>query len=213
MKIRYWLFLLATLGLVIFIGCKKDDYDPSITISDIDGNVYHTVKIGTQIWMVENLKTTKFDDGTVIPLVEDSASWYALLTPGYSWYNNDEANYKETYGALYNFYTVNIGKQLCPKGWHAASYSDWLILIDYLGGMEVAGAKLKEAGFKALLGGSRSMASFRGDFYGAESFGTWWTSANTIYNPQCWQIFKTSIHAHPGNCELSDGFSVRCVKN
>ena len=107
-------------------------------VVDIDGNVYHTVTIGTQVWMVENLKTTKYNDGTAIPLVTDNTAWGALTTPGYCWYNNDSATYKNTYGALYNWYAVNTGK-LAPTGWHVPTDSEWTVLTTYLGGQSVAG--------------------------------------------------------------------------
>jgi len=87
------------------------------TVTDADGNIYNTVTIGTQTWMVENLKVTKYNDGTAIPLVTDNTAWSNLTTPGYCWYNNDAATNKNTYGGLYNFYTVNTGK-LAPTGWH-----------------------------------------------------------------------------------------------
>ena len=102
-------------------------------VVDIDGNVYHTVTIGTQVWMVENLKTTRYNDGTAIPLVTDGTAWAALTTPGYCWYNNDSATYKNTYGALYNWYAVNTGK-LAPTGWHVPTDSEWTVLTTYLGG-------------------------------------------------------------------------------
>src|SRR5665647_1584626 len=89
------------------------------TVKDIDGNVYHTVKIGTQVWMVENLKTTKYNDGTSIPNIIDGTTWSNLTTPGFCFYNNDAAN-KNIYGALYNWYTVNTGK-LAPTGWHVST--------------------------------------------------------------------------------------------
>ena len=85
------------------------------TVKDIDGNVYKTVTIGKQVWMAENLKTTKYNDGTSISLVTDSTAWKALITPAYSWYNNDIAN-KEIYGALYNWFAVKTNK-LCPAIW------------------------------------------------------------------------------------------------
>ena len=84
-------------------------------LSDADGNVYTTVTIGAQTWMVQNLKTTTYNDGTSIPLVTDSIAWFNLYTPGCCWYNNDVAN-KATYGALYNWYTVNTGKLAPPAG-------------------------------------------------------------------------------------------------
>ncbi len=86
------------------------------TVTDIDGNVYNEVTIGTQVWMVENLKTTQYNDGTAIPLVADNTAWSILTTGGYCWAYNDEATFKNTYGALYNWYTINT--KLCPTGWH-----------------------------------------------------------------------------------------------
>lgn len=115
------------------------------TVDDIDGNVYNTVKIGTQTWMTKNLKTTKFNDGTVIPLVKDGAGWAALSTPGFCWYNNDADSYKNTYGALYNGYAVSTAR-LCPTDWHVPGDAEWTTLTSYLGGENIAGGKLKDAG-------------------------------------------------------------------
>jgi uncharacterized protein (TIGR02145 family) len=101
-----------------------------VEAKDTDGNNYSTVTIGTQTWMLENLKTTKYNDGTAIPNVTDNSAWFNLVTPGYCWYNNDAA-YKNPYGALYNWYTVNTGK-LAPKGWRVPSQEDWTLLRNYL---------------------------------------------------------------------------------
>lgn len=102
------------------------------TVTDADGNVYRTVKIGNQEWMAENLRTTKYNDGTSIPLVTDSAAWVNLTTAGYCFYNNcvnPDTNKK--WGALYNWYTINTGK-LAPSGWHVPSDSEWNFLQNYL---------------------------------------------------------------------------------
>ncbi len=107
-------------------------YLASETTSDVDGNTYKTVQIGDQIWMAENLKTTKFNNGDPIPNVEKDYEWSILGTPGYCWFNNEENKYKDTYGALYNWYAVNTGK-LCPTGWHVSSEIDWKELELYLG--------------------------------------------------------------------------------
>ncbi|HEY5123116.1 MAG TPA: fibrobacter succinogenes major paralogous domain-containing protein [Ignavibacteria bacterium] len=115
------------------------------TVKDIDGNIYKTVAIGKQIWMAENLKTTKYNDGRVVPLVTDDKAWKALTTPAYCWYNNDAKNNKDKYGALYNWYTVKTNK-LCPTGWHVPTDAEWTALTTYLGGESVAGVKLKETG-------------------------------------------------------------------
>jgi uncharacterized protein (TIGR02145 family) len=104
--------------------------DPATT-TDLDGNTYNLIRIGTQLWMKENLQTTKYNDGTSIPLVTDNTAWVNLTTPGYCWYNNDAGTYKTTYGALYNWYSVNTGK-LCPSGWHVPSDSEWTAFTNYL---------------------------------------------------------------------------------
>jgi uncharacterized protein (TIGR02145 family) len=191
-----------------------------IACTDGDNNNYSTVEIGTQVWMAENLKTTKFNDGTDIPLVTDNAAWNALSTPGFCWYNNDEASNKDTYGALYNFFTVNIGK-LCPDGWHVPSDEEGTVLKTYLGGEDVAGDKLKasgiswlgtgtnESGFTALSGGGRN-SSF--GFFDIGLAGGWWTSS---------EFSSTSayyMYMQCGNSALFsfqsfeiDGHSIRCI--
>lgn len=116
--------------LLLATGCKKESEDPSV-IKDGDGNVYTSVKIGTQTWLVENLKTTRYNDGTSIPLVTDNTAWSNLSAPGYCWYGNDEATNKDVYGALYNWYGVETGK-LCPKGWHIPDDSEWTQMEVYL---------------------------------------------------------------------------------
>lgn len=100
-------------------------------LKDIDGNVYSKVKIGQQTWMAENLKTTKLNDGTAIPLLDVDSNWYSTSLPAYCWFNNDKISYSNTFGALYNWYTVNTGK-LCPLGWHVPTDNDWSILEIYL---------------------------------------------------------------------------------
>ena len=102
-----------------------------IECTDGENNNYPVVAIGTQIWMAENLKTTKYNTGADIPLVTDDIQWSNLTTPGYCWYNNDATTYKNLYGAMYNWYTVNMGN-LCPDGWHVPYDSEWTILENYL---------------------------------------------------------------------------------
>ncbi len=164
-------------------------------VTDVEGNSYNTIVIGTQTWMAENLKTTKYNDGTSIPLVTSSTTWGTLSTPAYCWFNNDEATNKVTYGALYNWYTVNTGK-LCPSGWHIPNNTEWTTLTDYLGGQSIAGGKLKEAGtvhwttpntgatdevhFTGLPAGARGGA---GEFNILGSYGYWWTSVAHSVDP------------------------------
>lgn len=103
---------------------------------DADGNEYETVIIGEQVWFAENLKTTKYNDGSSISNVTSDSEWYNLTSPAYCWYDNDEATYKEQYGALYNWYTVdtssNVNRNICPEGWHVPSDDEWTQLKEYL---------------------------------------------------------------------------------
>jgi uncharacterized protein (TIGR02145 family) len=128
------------------------------SVTDIDGNVYKTVTINTQEWMAENLKTTRFNDGTPIHYAAEDEEWAGCVyydydgspvvcdsTPAYCWYNNDEFTYKQTYGALYSWFAADNGK-LCPTGWHVPSDAEWLTLRDYLGGDMVVSGILKSTG-------------------------------------------------------------------
>ena len=197
------------------------------TVTDVDGNVYHFITIGTQIWMVENLKTTKYNDGTPIGILTNNKTWSTLsITPAYCWYNNDSTTNKNTYGALYNWYAVNTGK-LAPAGWHIPTDAEWTILTTYLGGESVAGGKLKEigtvhwsspndgatneTGFTALPGGYRSYSD--GNFYSIRGSGYWWSSSrpsatNTWYR----NIGNTSTVYRAAGYE-QNGYAVRCVMN
>ena len=114
------LLTLLLAGCLLF-GCKDDELIivEGNGVSDIEGNSYKTIIVGDQEWMAENLKTTKYNDGTSIPLVNALTPWFDLSTPAYCWYNNDIGN-KTTYGALYNWYAVNSSK-LSPAGWHVPS--------------------------------------------------------------------------------------------
>jgi len=114
-------------------------------VSDIDGNVYNIVTIGTQVWMAENLRTSKYNNGTGIPEVKDGTEWAALSTGAFCWYNNDSAGNNLPYGKLYNWYALEAGN-LCPSGWSLPDNDDWNALFTILGGTGTAGNQLKEAG-------------------------------------------------------------------
>jgi uncharacterized protein (TIGR02145 family) len=118
------------------------------TITDQEGNTYKTIQIGDQVWMAENLRTTKYNDGTSIPLVTDIESITTMTTPAYMQVNNKvDKDSILLYGRLYNFHAVNTGK-LAPVGWHVATYADWNKLMTFAGGENTAGGKMKETGNK-----------------------------------------------------------------
>lgn len=181
-------------------------------VKDIDGNTYNTVAIGQQVWMMENIKTTRYNDSSSIPLVTDNRLWVSLTTPGYCWYNNDEATYKKKYGALYNWFTVDT-KKLCPVGWHVPTYNEWETLLTYVGGNDVAFLRLKEAGFYPVLSGGRLVHSgSEGGYFGAiEDRGGWWSSDGYI---QQIKVDYAGINIQESNWIIKKwGFSVRCVKD
>ncbi len=199
------------------------------TIADYDGNYYKIVKIGYQYWMAENLKTTKFNDGTDIPLVTDNTAWSNLTTPGYCWYYNDSATNETPFGALYNWCTIEYNKNLCPTGWHVPTNTDWITLIDYLGGESIAGGKLKETGtthwnspntgatneigFTGLPGGRRE---WHGAFGAKGLTGSYWSSSEHSSDIGGWFLLLNSnredIKKYFYN-SLNGGFSVRCIKD
>ena len=129
-KFLFYGFVLIGATLIVFGSCEKDDDDTN-PVNDIDGNVYKTVKIGTQEWFAENLRTTKYNNGTAIPNITNGVEWSGLSIGAYVWYENSEATYKNAYGALYNWYAVNTGN-LCPTGWHLPTDAEWLTLEIYL---------------------------------------------------------------------------------
>jgi OmpA-OmpF porin, OOP family len=210
-------------------------------ITDTEGNKYRTVTIGTQTWMAENLKSTRFSDGTPIPLVSDSARWGTLQTPAFCWLLNNETKYKNTYGALYNFYAVKT-YNLCPTGWHVPSNADWSLLATFLEDNGNAGGKLKEqgtdhwntpntaatnaTGFTALPGSGRDNSGEFGSMFidVAGKEGAWWTtSADTIHqtpptndpiiNGVTRGLKFDSEGLWEGSYPFEFGLSVRCVKD
>ncbi len=133
-KIAYLHTLILVVILLSFCACDKvsdTNSANSTTITDVDGNVYHSVTIGTQVWMVENLKVTKFRNGETIPNVVDNTVWKNLTNAACCDFDNNAANSLK-YGKLYNWYAVNDSRKLAPTGWHVPSESEQTILTDYL---------------------------------------------------------------------------------
>jgi len=206
-------------------------FNPNLTygsLTDVEGNVYKTIQIGTQVWMAENLRTTKYKDGVTIPLVTDFTAWTKLTTPAYCWYNNDPVNNKNTYGALYNWYTVNTGK-LCPTGWHVPSDAEWTVLSSYLGGGEtIAGGKMKEigtkhwldpnngatneSGFSAIAAGSRSYNNFS-----SQKFSAIWWAKEELLSSNYMGFIQFITHSETRSTRSAQekyyGNTVRCLKD
>jgi len=197
------------------------------TVIDIDGNVYHTVTIGTQVWMVENLKTTKYRNGDPIPNVTDGTAWHNNIAgAAYCNYNND-INSSTTYGRLYNGFAVADSHNIAPIGWHIPTDTEWTTLANYLGGESVAGGKLKETGttywqspntgatnetsFTALPGGNRF---WDGSFGNVGNRSAWWSSTEKDIN----NFWSREIHYDGGDIGRNflhrlNGYSVRCVRD
>jgi uncharacterized protein (TIGR02145 family) len=203
---------------------------PGTPINDIDGNYYNTVVIGTQTITVDDLKTTRLNDGTSITQVTDNTAWTTTTAPAYCWYNNDQNN-KYTYGALYNFSTVSTNK-LCPTGWHVPSNTEWTTLTNYLGGAGVAGGKLKEAGtahwsspntgatnislFNALPAGMRSEDN--GSFNALGTHNAYWSSTESGTGTPPITAFRRLLYYNEGDVGQDSqmkkgGLSVRCFKD
>jgi uncharacterized protein (TIGR02145 family) len=196
------------------------------TVLDNDGNTYGTIGIGYQVWMTENLKTRKYNDGSAIPLITSDSAWSVISTDAYCWYENDSASYHNTYGVLYNWPAVNTGK-LCPTGWHVPTNDDFSELVEYLGGAGLAGGLLKETGtshwnspntdasdeydFTALGGGKRFENGIF-DFDKVE--GNWWSSTNysNITANYFYLVFNFG-NSFQAFTNKQQGMSVRCVKD
>ncbi len=195
-------------------------------VIDFDGNGYDTVTIGTQTWLKQNLKATHYRNGGAIPNVIDGVTWSGLTTGAYCNYNND-TNISNTYGRLYNWYTVNDSRMLCPTSWHIPTNAEWTTLTSYLGGEGIAGGKLKEVGlthwqspntgatnetgFTALSVGCRD---YDGSYYDFGIYGFWWSSTMDIapYALGRYVFYNSSVaNSYLNSKKL--GFSVRCMKD
>jgi len=221
------LIFLTLIFLLCLTDCKKEDKAPvnQNIIKDADGNVYTSVQIGTQVWLVENLKTTKFRNNDPIPNITETLAWGAATTSAYCNLSNDEVN-ANLFGRLYNWYAVNDNRNIAPPGWHIPSDAEWATLESFLGGGTVAGGKLKESGsahwcnqnvggtnesgFKALPGGTRTDKLF---VTGCQ-WGTFWSStefdADNSYNRI---LFDTGTEINRVDNNKKFGMSVRCIKD
>jgi uncharacterized protein (TIGR02145 family) len=220
-------FITAFLGSATIFSCKKTDtpliVEPT-TVTDVDGNVYPIVKIGTQTWMTENLITTKYNDSTAISTGLSNAEWTINSTGAYTFYDNAPSN-NAIYGKLYNWSAVNTGK-LAPKGWHIPTIDEWNTLVTFLGGSMIAGGKMKSmsnlwnapntgadnsSGFKGLPAGFRGTT---GSYGTIGNTGFWWASSpRNLTQGDYIKLDHSATTAFTQGATRTFGYSVRCVKN
>jgi uncharacterized protein (TIGR02145 family) len=212
------------------------------TISDVEGNVYHVVEIGSQVWMADNLKTTRYADGKPIPFINTNASWIALdiNDKAYCWYDDNSSN-KDIYGALYTWGAAMNGaasstlspsrvQGVCPAGWHLPSYAEWSTLGTYLGGFNSAGGRMKEtgtehwffnnaagneSGFTALPGGQREgTLGYLKNFRYLNNKGFWWTSQEVSdFQAAYFSLVNNSTSLSTSYSYKNYGYSVRCLRD
>lgn len=206
-------------GIFIITGCKKSEDN---VVTDIDGNVYNIITIGDQQWMDRNLAVTRYRNGdplrNSLGSIDDGGAWIN--------YGNLESN-GQIYGRLYNAYAIHDPRGLAPEGWHVPTLEEWNELIDYLGGSDVAGGKLKEAGlehwldpntdatdmygFSALPGG---YAGGTGMYLG--NYASFWTSTK-VYDDK---LYTWNLWLYSNNSTVEDdwdyggsGYSIRCIRD
>jgi len=197
-------------------------------VNDIDGNAYHTVAIGTQLWMVENLKTTKYRNGEPITNITGNTEWSALTSEGYCFYKNDATTYKASYGVLYNWYSATDSRNIAPTGWHVPTDAEWKTLMTFLiSEMIGTGSALKETGvnhwlypnnnatntshFTALPGGARNN---NGIFDYIGSYGYWWSSTEySSANSWIQYLYYLDGIDYRSYRTKNYGLSVRCIQD
>jgi len=228
---------LSILVISIFIsGCSNGDNKNHETDTNLNSKAQvdtskiaklKSVTIGEQIWTLENLNVGTFRNGEAIPEAKTNEQWKAAYTnerAAWCYYNNDPEKAK-VYGRLYNWYAVNDPRGLAPYGWHVPSDEEWTSLVDFLGGEDVAGPKMKAAsgwndggngnnssGFTGLPGGHRYYED--SEFYHNGNIGFWWSStSNDKWNAWYRALHYSYSNAGRDNGGMNTGFSVRCVKD
>jgi uncharacterized protein (TIGR02145 family) len=234
--------LILIISLVFISSCEKEceKNSPWLNedlkykcVKDKEGNSYATIEIGEQTWMAENLRSTTYANGDPIPNVVENVNWSSSNNVGAWCHYNNQSQYDEPYGKLYNWYAVADSRNLCPDGWHVPSDEEWSVLVNYLdpnsnGGINYpnnAGGKMKstdkqywlednidatnESGFSGLPGSTRSEF----DFDINQNYGSWWSS--TEKDGEAW--YRSVKHldgsAERYNYHKGIGRSVRCIKD
>lgn len=235
LKSMYAVIPFLVLGFLT-TSCKEDPKNEEVLVKDADGNEYTTVTIGTQTWMVENLKTTKYRNGDPIANVTDGTEWSNLTTGAYCNYENEDTN-ATTYGRLYNWYAVADSRNIAPLGWHVPTDFDYYKLAKFIDAnavqsygieSEIAGAIMKEVGyehwdapnvgatdqygFKGVGGGARSDY---GSFLNLKVKGYFWTKTedDIISDPLYRNLLNDGVTLRRYTSDANSGFSVRLVKD
>lgn len=213
--------------VLIISACTKKD-DDNNTITDINGYKYHTITIGTQVWMAENLRATKYRNGDLIENVNDPLAWSNLDSGAYCDYDTNSYN-SDTYGRLYNWYAIKDSRNIAPVGWHVPTEKEFQTLINYLGGDSAAGGNMKEpgtshwtepepdyksaseSGFNALPAGVRS---YDGIFSDLGDMTSWWTTTEVQPNTAwLFSIWNSDSRIYGFDYGKNRGCSVRCIKD
>lgn len=193
-------------------------------VTDVDGNQYGTIIINGGEWMSENLRTTSYANGDPIPNVVDVFLWNILTSGAWAHYNHDDS-YEYPYGKLYNWYAVEDTRNVCPVGWHVPTLDEWTQLVEFLGGWNIAGSKMKsiesqfwsdpvtdatnESGFNGLPGGDRGLG-----FSGLGLWCNWWTSTQFSSTLSRFvQIHGNQTSVGTPNSSLETGLSIRCKRD
>ena len=195
----------------------------SLIATDLDGNMYPGIKIGTQTWLSKNLNVTKYQNNDSIEQVISSSTWLNLMEGAWS-YSDNSSSYGGTYGKLYNWFAATDQRKICPIGWKIPSDADWTILTDFLGGLDVAGGKLKSTGisiwqipnnwannlsyFSGLPGGYRDES---GQFLGLGYYGLWWSSTSDGPNALSRYVYNEFNYASKDSSAKNQGLAIRCL--
>jgi len=225
----------ALIIAVCFSSCtEEDDLQVSSDAVDADGNVYQTVVIGSQEWMTENLRTTRFANNELIPHVPAIQDWSNQNSAGFCWYNNDSLN-DIPHGKLYNWFAVNDSRNVCPMGWHVPTSGDWNVLLNHLGGDDVAGGPLKatgtiqdgtglwlspneeatnQTGFSGVPSGARGYWNGDESYAGMGGLAVYWTSTATNADSASYRYLSYGLGRVFTEHTLKKwGLTIRCVKD
>lgn len=199
--------------------------NPAGTVCDADGNIYHTVKIGDQEWTVENLRTSTYNNGDSIPYISYEASWGDTQEGAWCYYNTD-TSYLSTYGKMYNWYVVKDSRKVAPVGWHIPNDAEWLQLINHVGGVGVAGGKLKDQitgwdlpnvaatnEYGLSIRGS-GLRSYLGLYQHIRTNGYYWSSSELGGNSgKYYRARRTYADFDNSVTQKTSGMAIRCVKD